>query len=255
MKSHRWHRNWLAATAAAGLAVGGVWADPPAVPQTVILLREPGKPDRKCVIERTTPQADGTLLHEVRDAATGEKFRVTDSRRHTGLLGPVIARKPNTTEPPLANPAPPRRLPTTAELAGYASPTVPPGENGPQLNGILRRTKPAVAGSPVQVQVQKLKDAVDPTEREMAAMTLTLSDARNSLEVIDALVTAAKATRLRACVCAWCDACTGWPQSRRRWCRRFTAVRTPPTIYRTANWRCNSWGRIMTVTAQVVFKA
>ena len=203
MKSHRWHRTWLAATAAAGLVVGGVWADLPAPPETVILLREPGKPDRKCVIERTTPQADGTLLHEVRDAATGEKFRVTDSRRHTGLLGPAIARKPSTPEPPLANPAPPRRLPTTAELAGYASPTVTPGETGSQLNGILRRTKPAVAASPVQVQVQKLKDAVDPTEREMAAMTLTLSDARNSPEVIDALVTAAKsdqAASVRVCL-------------------------------------------------------
>src|SRR5207302_1373631 len=112
-----WHRTWLTAAATAALAVGGVWAEPPApAPETVILFREPGKPDRKCVIERSTPQPDSTILHDVRDAATGEKFRVTDSRRHKGLLGSVT-----TTEPLQARPAPPRRLPTTAELAGFSS--------------------------------------------------------------------------------------------------------------------------------------
>src|SRR5262245_31381978 len=101
MKRLRWHWSGLAVMTA-GLAVGGVWADPPAAtPETVILLREPGRPDRKCVIERTTPQADGSLLHEVRDAVTGEKLRVNDTRRHKGLLGKTPAKS---AEPPLADP-------------------------------------------------------------------------------------------------------------------------------------------------------
>src|SRR5262249_53439331 len=120
-------------------------------PETVTLLREPGKPDRKCIIERTTPQADGTLVHELRDANTGEKFRVTDSRRHKGLLGQPAPAK--SAEPPLANPLPPRRLPTTAELAGYATPPVTAGDSVSPLSGVLRRTKPAGTLSPVQLQM------------------------------------------------------------------------------------------------------
>jgi hypothetical protein len=180
------HRIWLTAVAAT-LAISGVRADPPSpAPETVILFREPGKPDRKCVIERSTPQADGTILHDVRDAATGEKFRVTDSRRHKGLFGSTT-----NAEPPVANTPLPRRIPTTAELAGYSSPLGMPVETGSSFTGVFRRTKPA-AVTPVQAQVQKLKDAPSPTDREMAAMTLTLGDARATAEVIDALTAAAK---------------------------------------------------------------
>jgi hypothetical protein len=194
MKRLRWRRRWLAATAATGVVIGGVWADPPPAPETVILLREPGKPDRKCIIERTTSQADGTLVHELRDANTGEKFRVNDSRSHKGLLGQPAPAK--SSEPPLANPLPPRRLPTTAELAGYATPPVTPGETVSPLSGVLRRTKPAGTLSPVKLQMQKLKEATEATEREMAAMMLALSDARNTPEVIDALMTSAKSDQV-----------------------------------------------------------
>ena len=44
---------------------------------------------------------------------------------------------------------------------------------------------------------KKLKDAINPSEREMAAMTLALSDARNTPEVLDALAIAAQTDRQR----------------------------------------------------------
>src|SRR5262249_57935726 len=113
-------------------------------------------------------QADENLLKQDGHENPGEKSRLTDSRRHKGFLGQPAPAKP--AEPPLANPLPPRRLPTTAELAGYATPPVTAGDSVSPLSGVLRRTKPAGTLSPVQLQMQKLKEATGPTEREMAAM-------------------------------------------------------------------------------------
>ena len=212
MNQQGWQRLGLMAVVISGLAAGGVWADAPdAASGAVIVLREPGKPERKCVIERTTPQADGTFLHEVRDAATGERLRVRDSRRHNGLVGKPLARVSGTEPASMAKdtswiatkPAESRSLPTNAELASYATPSVMPSDVSTRGGMVWYRTKPATTLSPVQRQVQKLKDAEFPSEREVAAMTLALSDARATPEVIDALVTAAQtdqAASVRVCL-------------------------------------------------------
>src|SRR5262245_9238793 len=115
MRQERWQRMLTTAVLAAALASGAAWADPPTSgDEQTIVLREPGKPDRKCLIEKSIPQPDGTVLHEVRDMATGEKMRVLDQRRNKGSVGTVTSR---VTAPAAMTKKEPR-LPTTAELAG-----------------------------------------------------------------------------------------------------------------------------------------
>jgi hypothetical protein len=190
-------RSWQWIAMATGILVGSVQAaEPAANSDAIIVLREPGKSDRKCIIERTTPQLDGTFLHEVRDTVTGERMRVVDSRHHKGLLGQGSGSAASALGPgsgSTASVACKPRLATTAELACYMSPPSPQTESATRIGGILRRTKPATTTfSPVQVEIRRLKEALGPTDREAAAMTLTLSDARTTPEVIEALVTAAK---------------------------------------------------------------
>lgn len=56
---------------------------------TTLVLREPGKVERCCHIERSTPQPNGDTIYDLRDLATGERFQVVDTRViKTG--GPLI---------------------------------------------------------------------------------------------------------------------------------------------------------------------
>jgi hypothetical protein len=202
MNWQRWHRIGLAAAVAASLAVGAVRAEPPApAAEPVIIFREAGKPDRKCVIEKTTAQADGTFLHELRDVATGEKFRVVDSKRHKGLIGAANARvaaanpsmpTPYGAQMTAKKPSEPRRVSTTAEEAGYVTPPDSSTEVDSRFTGVFRRTKPASITLALQVQMQKLKEGATPAERENAAATLTLGDAHTNPEVQEALIAAAR---------------------------------------------------------------
>ena len=83
----------LAALGAALLAAGAVRAESPA---RVVVVSETGKPERRCIIERTQVQPDGSKVHLVRDLVNGERMRVIDSRpTKTGggpLLGQALAR-------------------------------------------------------------------------------------------------------------------------------------------------------------------
>ena len=81
-----------------------------------------------------------------------------------------------------------KRVPTLAELAGYqAGPAAAPN---------------AVALAPVQQALLDLRAADNPTQREMAAITLTLSAASHSPEVVAALMRAGSdsAPACAACV-------------------------------------------------------
>src|SRR5262245_18714645 len=130
MKAMRWRRFSSAALAAA-IVVGGAVGAGQAAPQSAeqapakgaeqtIVLREHGKPDRVCIIEKSTPQPDGTVLHEVRDSASGERMRVLDQRKNKSSIGSVMARVsgPNALDVAAATKQDPGRVPTNAELAG-----------------------------------------------------------------------------------------------------------------------------------------
>jgi hypothetical protein len=75
-------RSWLGklsltAITLAVLAIGSVRAEE--VGQ-VVVIREAGKPDHRCLIERSTLQTNGTKIYDVRDLDTGERLRVLDKR-------------------------------------------------------------------------------------------------------------------------------------------------------------------------------
>ena len=177
MKRLHWHKL-LAATVIGMAAVSGAaWGQ---TADTIIVLHEAGHPDRRCAIEKTESQPDGTLFHEVRDVASGERFRVKDCRPLKGGAQ-VIARisGPDAMTQALgAGPAaPPQRVPTIAELAGHL-PTAP--------------APPAPsAAAAVQQQLADLQSDPRPSQREMAAMTLALSDVARSPAVVTALTRAA----------------------------------------------------------------
>ena len=228
MKTMRWRQFSAAALVAALVAGGAIGADhastqvadqgPAKGVEQTIILREHGKPDRTCIIEKSTPQADGTVLHEVRDSATGERMRVLDQRKNKSSVGSVMARVsgPNAMEVAAATKQDPDRVPTNAELAGQPKvPTSPYAQmkSTPRPDLLASRRPapkqlhpallPQQTESPVQAQLQKLKEALGPSEREMAALWLAVSDARRDQEVVSALVEAAKtdpAPSVRCCL-------------------------------------------------------
>ena len=120
-------RKQLAALATAVVLVGGaVQAQATGDGPAVIVLREAGQPERRCKIEQSTPQPDGSIIHVVRDLATGEQYRVKDTRKRKTELAQVVARIRGTESssltimpmPPATNNSSAQRVPTTAELAG-----------------------------------------------------------------------------------------------------------------------------------------
>src|SRR5260370_34231036 len=105
-----WRKRLAALATAAALVGGAVRAQAPADGPSVIVLREPGQPERRCKIEQSTPQADGSILHLVRDLATGEQLRVKDNRRRKTEMAKVVARLngPDAATVPMTGPAPSR---------------------------------------------------------------------------------------------------------------------------------------------------
>ncbi len=206
MKHWNW-RNLIAALATVAALVNGV-SRAQSLEETVLVLRDSGEKERRCVVEQSTPQADGSVLYLVRDLATGERLRVKDNRRRLGadsgqivarVTGPDAALVAQTPTPvvsrPLATILAGRRVPTNAELAGYQSPALPPAT--------ATATMPPAARPTVQQQIQSLKEALGPSLREVAAMELTAGDAHRSPEVITALLQAAQtdpAPSVRTCL-------------------------------------------------------
>ena len=193
-------RKQLAALATAVVLVGGaVQAQATGDGPAVIVLREAGQPERRCKIEQSTPQPDGSIIHVVRDLATGEQFRVKDTRKRKTELAQVVARIRGTESssltimpmPPATNNSSAQRVPTTAELAGARFATE------------LASGRPAALLDSVSQQIHDLHAALGPSQREMAAEALTASGAHAAPEVIGALIAAAQhdpAPSVRLCV-------------------------------------------------------
>ncbi len=215
MKRVKWGKACLLAATLTVLAGGQSRGEqPPVDPSQIVVIREAGKPDRRCLIEQSHPQADGKVLYFVRDLATGERLRVLDARAHRDSKGPIVGTavpKPNDdgmlealASSPFNDRSP--HEPTTAELAGAPARTAAQA-NHPQADPA---TKTAANGEsalpPVQIQLKQLKNAASPSERELAAMTLALSDARRRPEVVQAIMDAARSDAAAA-VRAGCVRC------------------------------------------------
>lgn len=210
----RWRKACMAAAMASGLASSTVWAQTPAKdPAPVVVIREPGKPEHRCVIEATHPQPNGHVIYDVRDLATGERMRVVDNRTNktsgpfvspaaSKIAGPSDAGMASALSgTPFASGSEAKRAPTLAEQAPGAR------KGSVALTGMFRSAEtPKPAASPVQAQINLLKAAASPAQREMAAMTLTISDACTSPAVVQALTSAARSdaeASVRGC-CVLC---------------------------------------------------
>lgn len=205
-----WRKAWATAAMAGVLASGVLWAQSP---ESVVVIREPGKPEHRCVIESAHPQANGHVIYDVRDLATGERLRVVDTRsnKSTGpFASPSVTRMPGPSDAgmssaltgtPFANAGNAARSSTPAAQASGSKPS------GIALTGMFK-TDDAAKGVPaaVQSQIQNLKSASTPAQRELAAMTLTISDACTSRSVVQAISQAA-CTDAEASVRACCVLC------------------------------------------------
>lgn len=226
MKRTSWSKWVLSAAVGASLAGGTIWAQPlpkPAEP-AVIVLREKGMADRQCLVERTQTEADGAVVHDVRDLATGSHFQVRDGRNSrmqiiARISGPDAVRLAIETPPGGKPPVTPvvvrqatkqDRWPTPAELA--SAPSIGSASGSSPARTVVYR-KPAGDSSPAVVtslpadsvaqQIHYLKEALGPAQREMAAMNLAISDGRKSPEVIEALIHAMQtdpAPSVRCCL-------------------------------------------------------
>jgi hypothetical protein len=202
----RWNLG-KAALIALGL-VGAAQAQHPVPgdPNQIVVIREAGKPEQRCVIEFSFPQADGKTLYYVRDMATGERLRVIDARGAKNnargpILGQVTGRLSSPSDAGMAQAlqsAPPRdsaprRTPTAAELAGAVKGgALAPRTMTPQFKPKVTPPKGDDNVSPVQAMLNQLSDAIPPKEREEAAMVLAVSEARTMPEVVKALMGSAR---------------------------------------------------------------
>jgi hypothetical protein len=208
MRRANWGKALLMAAGLGVAAVGSVQAQQakPSDPAQVVVIREPGKPEQRCVIEYAMPQQDGRTIYYVRDIATGERLRVVDSRTSKNASGPIVGKVigrlngPGDTGMSQALASSPtreagtHRTPTTAELAG--SPTKSNFASKPKLV-VPPRDKPSGPAigeeqSPVEVQLTQLREAIGPSQRESAAMVLAVSEARTMPEVVKAIMSAAR---------------------------------------------------------------
>ena len=204
----RW--NWgKAALIAAGL-VGAAQAQTPTPgdPAQVVVIRETGKPEQRCVIEYSVPQADGKTMHYVRDVATGERFRVLDGRVNKAASAPIVSKHwvrlntPNDSGMAQALASSPardaatRHTPTAAELARSApkagAPAPGPKPTMPPAKPLVMLPNADDGGSPVRAQLNQLSDAIPASQREAAATVLAISDARTLPEVVKALMGSAR---------------------------------------------------------------
>ncbi|HLW66576.1 MAG TPA: HEAT repeat domain-containing protein [Gemmataceae bacterium] len=187
----------------------------------VVIIRESGKLDKRCVVEKSIPQPNGTILHEVRNLATGERYRVIDHRSPKTTSQRTIVSRPQDKT----------RTPTPAELAVSSSP--PSSRTISEHDGWLKGTTKTVAAPPsvpsipnvisaassnwpaneeteasATKHIQLLRTSPDAALRETAALALAASESRKKTEVIDALASGAKSdptATVRICClrCLW----------------------------------------------------
>jgi hypothetical protein len=172
----------------------------------VVIIREPGKADKRCMVERSIPQPDGSIMHEVRNLASGEHYRVLDHRAPRAAASRTIVSQPQDKT----------RMPTPAELAVSS---LPPAnrvvvEHDNWLKGMTKTVaapssvlsipnviSAASSNWPVSEDteisaakhIQSLRNSPDAARRETAALALAGGESRRNTEVIDALASAAKA--------------------------------------------------------------
>ncbi|HEV3145810.1 MAG TPA: HEAT repeat domain-containing protein [Gemmataceae bacterium] len=190
----------------------------------MVIIREPGKNDKRCIVEKSTPQANGTVLHEVRNLETGERYRIVDHRPHKAIMPATNFADSKTA----------KRPPTPAELAAFApaaanrsgadhdswlrgttSTTVGPPPSVPSIPSVISAASsnwPANDEQPASIakQIQALRSAPDAAVRETAAVALAGSEAGKKTEVLDTLASAARsdpdsAVRICClrCLCQW----------------------------------------------------
>jgi hypothetical protein len=171
----------------------------------VVIIREAGKPDKRCMVVKSIPQPDGSVLHEVQNTATGEHLRVIDHRSPKAAAPHTLASQPRDKT----------RMPTPAELA--ASSMTPSNRVFSEHDNWLKGTTTTVA-APSTVpcipnlisaassnwpameepeasaarHIQLLRSSPDAARRETAALALAGSESRKKTEVIDALASGAK---------------------------------------------------------------
>ena|ERR1051326_4871791 len=131
MKVGNWGSLVAAVATLATLGTGAAWGQyPPIDPSQIVVIREKGRPERRCLIEQAYPQPDGKALYLVRDLATGERMRVLDARTKKSnelpIVGQVVYRS-NAGDAEMAEALADSpvndtsaHVPTTAELAGKA---------------------------------------------------------------------------------------------------------------------------------------
>ena len=131
MNRWNWRKFSVAAAVLASLGTSVAWGESaPADASQVVVIREQGKPERRCVIEQADRQPDSKVIYLVRDLATGERLRILDGRTQKSESTPIV--RPATAQrdasdagmiealgsSPVNDTS--ARLPTTAELAGAA---------------------------------------------------------------------------------------------------------------------------------------
>src|SRR5262245_22691916 len=111
----KWKAALAALVAGSGLALGQGHSSAPMPSGKLILLQEDGKPDRKCVILKSTANEDGSLTHQVKVLATGEVLTIHDARGARKAPPPPPAPARPAPAPAVARPAPaPAPAPTPA---------------------------------------------------------------------------------------------------------------------------------------------
>ncbi len=198
MKRSSWGKACVLAAGLGFLANGAAWGQYPQVdPSQIVVIREQGKPDRRCHIEQAYAMPDGKTMYYVRDMATGEPLRVIDARTRKNVDGPIVgtvAAPPSDAGMIQALASSPFNSKndhnaTPAELAGAPAQSQPPA-NPPKSGPAGKAT--AKDESPVVLQLKQLKSGAAPSDRESAAMTLTVSKAHNLPEVVKAIEESAK---------------------------------------------------------------
>ena len=97
MKRIWWGKLSLTAAALLFVASSAVWAGDA---KQMLVIRETGKTDRRCQVDRSVPQANGDMVYDLHDLATGERFRVVDTRVIKTAFPLVIPASFNTVDVP-----------------------------------------------------------------------------------------------------------------------------------------------------------
>ncbi len=103
----------------------------------ILVVSETGQGERRCHIDRTTPQPNGDTIYDLRDLATGKRFQVVDTRviktagplvvqtslnipsqRDAGMIAALAAS-------PFTASANGQHVPTLAEQASLGNSTLP----------------------------------------------------------------------------------------------------------------------------------